>query len=447
MREPTDLRHTDTTELDSLGGDPRASARLLVEEPGHSPRVVMLPEGAEVRVGRARSVELSLDDTRASRIHATLRFDGQAVFIQDAGSSNGTWVDDAAVKGVQRIASGALVRIGGTKIAVVVSSRALAGEAEVPTASGRDVVAVDPATTKLFSLVRRLAASDLPVLIVGETGSGKEVVARALHGHSARAARPFVALNCATLPEALAESELFGHEKGAFTGADARKLGVFEHANGGTLLLDEVGELSPTSQARLLRALPERVIQRVGAPRPMPVDVRVVAATNRDLVAAVARGTFREDLYFRLNGVTVSVPPLRSRPLDLDAIVDRVLAEHGGPWTLGPGVRALLHSYRWPGNVRELRNAIESALALSDGHELRVEHLPPAVRGLDAAVPTGETGAISKLDEIERRSVINALEATGWNQSQAARVLGISRRGLIYKLERYGLKPPPRPRS
>jgi transcriptional regulator with GAF, ATPase, and Fis domain len=339
--------------------------------------------------------------------------------------------------------------IGSTRIVVVASSRdSVRPETHGPVvgtvASGSDVVAVDPAMVSLLALVRRLAASDLPVLVQGETGSGKEVVARLLHRHSRRAGREFLGVNCAALPESLAESELFGHERGSFTGADARKGGVFERADGGTLLLDEVGELSTPNQARLLRVLQEHTLTRVGGTRAVPVDVRVVAATNRDLLVDVARGRFREDLYFRLNGVTVAVPPLRSRPRDIVPMAERVLAERGGGWHLGQGVAAVLQSYRWPGNVRELRNAIECAIALAEGSELRVEHLPPAVRGdLEPTVGDEPSGLRTKVDDLERRSILAALDAAGWNQSRAAQNLGISRRGLIYKMERHGLKPRP----
>jgi transcriptional regulator with GAF, ATPase, and Fis domain len=453
-----DPLRTDTSVVD---GAPTGatSARLLVEETGRPPRVVVVPVGAEVRVGRSATVEVSLDDTRVSREHAVIRFDGRAVLVRDEASSNGTFVDGARITGTRAADPGAVITIGSTRIVVVASSRdSVRPETHGPVvgtvASGSDVVAVDPAMVSLLALVRRLAASDLPVLVQGETGSGKEVVARLLHRYSRRAGRSFLGVNCAALPESLAESELFGHERGSFTGADARKGGVFERADGGTLLLDEVGELSSTNQARLLRVLQERTLTRVGGTTAVPVDVRVVAATNRDLLVDVAKGRFREDLYFRLNGVTVAVPPLRSRPRDIVPMAERVLAERGGGWHLGQGVAAVLQSYRWPGNVRELRNAIECAIALAEGAELRVEHLPPAVRGdvePAAAVAAAAAGAggdepsglRTKVDELERRSILAALDAAGWNQSRAAQNLGISRRGLIYKMERHGLKARP----
>ncbi len=449
-RAVVDPLRTDTSVVDGSSAGGATSARLLVEETGRPPRVVVVPVGAEVRVGRSPTVEVPLDDTRVSREHAAIRFDGTSVLVRDEASSNGTFVDGVRISGTRRTDPGAVILIGSTRIVVVASSRdSVRPETHGPVlgivASGSDVVAVDPAMVSLLALVRRLAASDLPVLVQGETGSGKEVVARLLHRHSLRAGRSFLGVNCAALPESLAESELFGHERGSFTGADARKGGVFERADGGTLLLDEVGELSSTNQARLLRVLQERTLTRVGGTRAVPVDVRVVAATNRDLLVDVAKGKFREDLYFRLNGVTVAVPPLRSRPRDIVPMAERVLAERGGGRHLGQGVAAVLQSYRWPGNVRELRNAIECAIALAEGAELRVEHLPPAVRGDAEPQQTSEEPSAlrTKVDDLERRSILAALDAAGWNQSRAAQGLGISRRGLIYKMERHGLKPRP----
>jgi DNA-binding NtrC family response regulator len=422
-------------------------ARLVVEEPGRAPRMVSLVPGIPVRVGRADDLEISLDDQRVSREHAVFEFDGTNVLLRDLASSNGTFVGPHRIEGSIRIGRGDVVRTGSTRIAVVLAthpSPPLAIRAASVHDNPKDFVAVDPATVSLLALVKRLAASELPVLVHGETGSGKEVVARTLHRYSARAGRPFVAINCATLPESLAESELFGHERGAFTGATSRKVGLFERANGGTLMLDEVGELSIGNQARLLRVLQERVIQRLGSTEAIEVSVRVIAATNRDLVAAVARGQFREDLYFRLNGVTVSVSPLRSRPRDILPLVERVLAERGGGYTLGPGVAGTLQSYRWPGNVRELRNAIEYAVAFTQEREIRLEHLPPQLRGEDGADARDNTSPLrEKVGDVERGAIISALETAGWNQSRAARELGISRRALIYKMERYGLKPRP----
>ncbi|MBK8696259.1 MAG: sigma 54-interacting transcriptional regulator [Deltaproteobacteria bacterium] len=437
---------TDTSAFLAANADCRATARLLVAEHDRSPRVVVLPAGAEVRIGRADFVEVPLEDHRASRVHATLAFDGRSVTVRDEGSSNGTFVAGAQVRGERAVEDGERIEIGSTKIIVLLTLSG-APRPAAPEASGADdeVVAVDPATVALFALVRRLAASDLPVLVQGETGVGKELVARALHRESPRARKAFVAINCATLTESIAASELFGHERGSFSGADARKVGVFESADGGTLLLDEVGELSQANQALLLRALQERSITRVGSTRPVPVDVRIVAATNRDLPLEVEQGRFRQDLYFRLNGVTVQVPPLRSRPRDILPMAEKILASRGGRWTLGPGVAAALESYPWTGNARELRHVIERGMALAERDEILLEHLcltPAAMLG--SVIPSDEPSAFrSRVEDTERRTIVEALASAGGNQSRAARELGISRRCLITRMERYGLKPKP----
>ncbi len=437
--------HTDTSTFDRETDLSRMPARLLVEEVGKAPRTILVVPGMTIRIGRAGDLELSLEDQRVSRVHAVFRYDGRAASLQDLDSSNGTWIGERRVQGPIPVGPGALFRVGSTMIVVLLPELPPGAARAVPmseAAGAFDVVAVDPATVALFALAKRLGPSDLPVLVQGETGSGKELVARTIHQHSPRAQGPFMAVNCATLPDSLAEGELFGQER-VSSGASARTIGVFEAADGGTLLLDEVGELSATNQARLLRALQESTVTRVGAMRPVPVNVRVIATTVRDLAREVSAGRFREDLYFRLNGVTVDVPPLRARPKDIPALVQRVLDEHGGRVTLGTGVAAVLAAHRWPGNVRELRHAVESALALADEGVLKVEHLPQAVRGEPASAESPVSPLRERVDETERKVIITALESTGWNQSRAARVLGISRRALIYKMERYGLKPLP----
>ncbi|MFO0604792.1 MAG: sigma 54-interacting transcriptional regulator [Polyangiales bacterium] len=443
---------TEATEpmRESSAPSPTVGVRLVVEEPGAAPRLAFVYAGQRLRVGRDPEAEVCLNDASASRLHAEVTFDGAVATLADLGSRNKTWLDERPVEGSARLSTGDVFRVGATRFAVVLIAGAAhrlepepAADVE-PLGLGDDVVARDPASVAAFRLLVRLARSRLPVLLQGETGSGKEVAARVVHRSSPRAAGPFVAINCATLAEALAESELFGHEKGAFTGAAARRLGAFECAQGGTLFLDEVGELSEHNQARLLRALQERSVVRLGSTTPVPVDVRVVAATNRDLLNDIARGRFREDLYFRLNGATVMLPPLRARPLDVVPITERVLAEHGGA-ALGPGVAELLRRYAWPGNVRELRHAVEHALALGDGRTVQIEDLPAALRGASTPPPAAdrEPPLQRSIDEAERRAIVGALDANGWNQTRAARALGVTRRALIYRMERLGLKARP----
>ncbi len=436
MTVRTDTRHIDKAVEDKV------AARFYVEEPGAAPRVVEIQPGGEARVGRGDDVEIVVNDRRASRRHALLRYDGARVTVEDLASSNGTFVGGARVTAAPvTLAPGSLLLVGSTRLVLVPSVSVDAGEAPPLVWDDPLVVAVDPETVRLFQRARRLAACDLPVLLTGETGVGKEVVARALHRYSPRASGPFRGVNCGSLTEGVAESELFGHERGGFTGATAQHAGIFESADGGTLLLDEVAELSPSNQARLLRALEERVVVRVGGTQPVPVDVRVIAATHRDLAEEVRAGRFREDLYFRLVGATLRVPALRERPADIAPLARRMLAERAPRVTFGPGVLDVMAAHRWQGNVRELRNAIEGGLALCDGGVFGLEHLPATV---GPAAAQGEAHTLrGRVDEAERREIVRALATHNNNQSRAAKELGISRRALIYKMERYGLKPPP----
>jgi DNA-binding NtrC family response regulator/pSer/pThr/pTyr-binding forkhead associated (FHA) protein len=323
-------------------------------------------------------------------------------------------------------------------------------------ADGGAITCVEESMRRVQALAGRAAAGDINVLILGETGVGKEVLARFIHAASARAARPMVSLNCAALSAALLESELFGHERGAFTGAAQAKAGLLETAPGGTVFLDEVGELPLALQAKLLRVIETREVLRVGGVRPRKIDVRFVAATNRDLEAEVARGGFRRDLYFRLNGMTVTIPPLRERPADIPLLARAFVAElarAGRPRAVGrPEISepamAVLRAHGWPGNVRELRNVIERALLLCDGATLLPQHLPQPVTYADAGagVDGGATGAPTAPARTtapdERARILAALAACGGNQSRAARQLGISRKVLIARLDSYGVARP-----
>jgi two-component system, NtrC family, response regulator AtoC len=317
--------------------------------------------------------------------------------------------------------------------------------------------AVDTRSQQTLILARKVAAAPTTVLLLGETGVGKEVVAELIHRSSPRASRPFVRLDCASLPPTLLESELFGHERGAFTGAEKRKLGYFEAAEGGTILLDEIGELPSALQSKLLTALERRIVTRIGSTEEIAIDVRVIAATNRDLQEEVKQGRFREDLYYRLAVFTIFVPPLRDRPGDIIPLASRFArqfsSELGQP---APGftvaARAALDHYAWPGNVRELRNAIERAVVLTPHGDIDITALPDAIQVRaraegEAASPFQLDGHVpAQLQQMERTAIVAALEACNQNQTQAARRLGISRRSLIYKMERFGLKSPPRSR-
>ncbi|MFN2546092.1 MAG: sigma 54-interacting transcriptional regulator [Myxococcales bacterium] len=313
----------------------------------------------------------------------------------------------------------------------------------------QEMLIADPAMRGLFRLVERLAPSDLPVLIAGETGTGKELIALALHARSRVAKGPFIPVNCAALPEALAESELFGHERGAFSGATSAKAGFFEAANGGTLFLDEVGELPPPVQAKLLRAAETHEIVRLGDSRPVPVDVRIVAATHRDLLADVKAGRFREDLYFRLCAARVAIPPLRNRPQEIPLLartfLERACAQLGIRCpSLSAGAMAQLSAHPWPGNVRELRNLMSSVAALEEGPIVEEIALgerrpdPPGPARAPAksfAVPIGE-----ELKALERVRMAEALEAAGGVQKRAAKLIGMPLRTFVLKLRQYGLR-------
>ena len=302
------------------------------------------------------------------------------------------------------------------------------------------LIGQSPEMVDIYRLVARVAALDTTVLIQGETGTGKELVARAIHYASPRAERPFVAIDCAALPESLFESELFGHERGAFTGAVGSRRGLLETADGSTCFLDEIGELPLGLQAKLLRVLQERVLRRVGGNEPLPVNLRLIAATNRDLRKRVEDGTFREDLYYRLNGVTIAMPPLRERGADIPLLahdfMQRYAAAAGKPLEgFAPEALALLTGYRWPGNVRELEHAVERAVALARSAVILPEDLPPEIRAETARAPELPAPRMT-LEEVKRWYVSAVLEETGGNKVRAADLLGIDRRTLYRILER-----------
>jgi DNA-binding NtrC family response regulator len=323
---------------------------------------------------------------------------------------------------------------------------------------GSALVGHSPAIIEVMKTLARAAPTQATVLLLGETGTGKELVARTIHGYSERNGRRFVAVNCSALAEGLLESELFGHLRGAFTGAAGARPGLFREADRGTLFLDEIGDISPALQARLLRALQEHEIVPVGSETPVKVDVRIIAATHRDIGALVRAGKFREDLYYRLNVVTLHLPPLRDRKQDIPLLMDHFLRElterHGrGPVAVDAEAQHRLLAYDWPGNIRELQNVLERALVLAEQDVIGPEHLPSEVRpgGGPADPPepkadeppsmSSAVNALLSLEEIERRHVLRVLEATGGSREEASRILGISRRTLTRMVQRWGLPP------
>ncbi|HIJ72599.1 MAG TPA: sigma-54-dependent Fis family transcriptional regulator [Candidatus Hydrogenedentes bacterium] len=300
-----------------------------------------------------------------------------------------------------------------------------------------NVAVANPDMVQVFKQAARAAATDATILILGESGTGKQIVAEFVQEQSRRADKPFVTVNCGAIPEHLIESELFGHEKGAFTGADAQRIGRFEEADGGTLFLDEVGELPLSLQPAFLQVLETGTLRRVGGSRDIRTDIRIISATNRDLEEEVKKGAFREDLYYRLSVFPLSVPPLRARPEDILPLADLLLKSRHK--RLSPAAERMVMLYDWPGNVRELRNALERASILSEGPLILPQDLPSNIQHPG---PTREAAGgvlVGNMQEIQRQAILEALEKTGGNKTKAAKLLGIGRRTFIYKLRDYGM--------
>jgi len=313
-----------------------------------------------------------------------------------------------------------------------------------------DIISASPKMESVKKMILKVARSNSTVLIRGESGTGKELIARAVHNQSPRSEEMFQAVNCAAINENLLESELFGHEKGSFTGAHAEKKGLFEIADRGTLFLDEIAELDVGIQAKLLRALQERKIRRVGGTHEISVDVRVIAATNRDLRAMVADGRFRDDLYYRINVLSIDVPPLRERREDIPVLIEYFLRKHTNNSSrpvsgLTPETKKLMNEYSWPGNVRQLESAIERAILLSEGDLITLEDLPSEVRqevgpAVDGAFKLPAEGI--NFEDVERNLITQAMEQTDYNITKAAKLLGLTFRTLQYRLEKFGIKKP-----
>jgi transcriptional regulator with PAS, ATPase and Fis domain len=289
---------------------------------------------------------------------------------------------------------------------------------------------------EVFRLIDRIGPSDKPVLVQGDSGTGKELVARALHEASPLADKPFVVINCAALPETLLESELFGHEKGAFTGAVSAKPGLFEVADGGTLFIDEIGELAGSLQAKLLRVLEDGLLRRIGSVKERRVRVRLIAATNRDMAEEVREGRFREDLFYRINVLTIFLPPLREREGDVQLLVDHFL---GPEWRIDDEVLRIFERYSWPGNVRQLQNALERAKILAEDERIHANNLPPEIVKGATIAPVSQATAGADLESVTKLHIEDTFRRMGGNKARTAKALGIGRRTLYRLLEKYGI--------
>ena len=451
----------DTIDLSQVAGGGDAGIWLLLYHRG-GVEVVPMDDGKEVVVGRAPFAEIALDDLSISRRHARFSMTDGEVHVEDLGSTNATRldgqeIDKAILKEGSEIAMGSVT-------AVLQSIRRTPTVVD-PTLHGKPGQLRDTAGTAMravYDTIERISASDIPVLVQGETGVGKEVVARAIHAESQRAGKPMLCLNCGAIPSQLVESTLFGHERGAFTGAEERKAGVFEAANGGTVFLDEIGELPIAAQAALLRVLEAKCVTRVGSTEEIPVDARIIAASNRDLEDMCATERFRWDLLYRLNAMTIRVPPLRQRVEEIPSLSRALLAEAMSGNTRGPRdfdekAMQLILTHSWPGNVRELKNVVERAAVLAKGPVITEEDLPDRLRPMIAlprpAIAPSQTGAFApviRVDENNRPQfppfkayirqcevdlISAALQATNGNRTEAAKLLQMPLRTLVYKIK------------
>ena len=500
---PSGPRFDETADVESI----RESAReaWLVISSAAGVRTIPLPRQPRIVIGRMHTCDIVIEDDSVSRQHAAILNSGNGLSIEDLGSRNKTKVMGRSLGRGETapLSVGSVVEIGyatmfvqlGRPATTRIGSPSSPPPGGAPAAGGgSSAIIIDPTMQRLYALLGVIAPSPLNVLVLGETGTGKEVFAEAIHDGSLRAKAPLLRINCAALSGSLLESELFGHEKGAFTGALGAKAGLFESAHGGTVFLDEVGELPLDTQAKLLRVIERGEVMRLGSVAPKRVDVRYVAATNRDLQQLIAENRFRSDLFFRLNGFSVTLPPLRKRRSEVVPLARLFLdrAAQGRPYLLTPQAESSLEGYAWPGNVRELKNVVERAIVLAGpGGRIEPKHLqlPDPHTGQDTSDVYGAIEALGPSDTIpptpyggvphlgsqgqqpqqpqmmgptpgfgvpavnpsdlraqreswERQQIVTALEKTSGNQKEAAILLGISRRTLINKIEAYGIARP-----
>jgi transcriptional regulator with PAS, ATPase and Fis domain len=419
---------------------------VVIDGPSRGNRVRV--ENGLARVGSAAASDLSLADFTVSRVHCELRVHPSSIAIKDCGSTNGTYVEGVNVRDGE-VQPGATVRVGRSVFRI----ESVDGNSVVPISDNDrfgELIGASLEMRQVYAILERIASTNSTLLIGGETGTGKDVAARSLHAASSRASGPFVPVDCGAIPENLIESELFGHVRGAFSGAVSDRRGVFEEAHGGTLFLDEIGEMPLAVQSKLLRAIETRSVRRVGGNSERPVDVRIVAATNRALAVCANQGTFREDLYYRLAVVEVTLPPLRARVDDIPKLAAHFFARFSGSeLPLPDAFVAMLARRSWPGNVRELRNFIERSVSLGSIHETPASRLPsigppPSVPAtMDSLIPLHlplKDARQAWTESFESVYVRSMLKKTGGNLTRAAELAGVNRRFMQRLLARLGLR-------
>jgi two-component system, NtrC family, response regulator AtoC len=450
----------ETIDLEHLVATAKSPLSLVLYAPDGA-RVLPLPDGARFVVGRTADADIVIPERSLSRTHARIRADNGVVIVEDLQSKNGTKINGEPIHRAPLRPGDELTM--GSVAAVLLQPESASRWVEQPAdGKGTDGPVIEsPAMIVLYETVERFASSNIPVLIQGETGVGKEVVARSLHDKSDRRDHPMACINCGAIPEQLVEDTLFGHERGAFTGALAQHKGVFETAHGGTVFLDEIGELPLAAQAALLRVLEAKRITRVGSPKEIEVDVRIVAATNKNLEEMCEDGGFRWDLLYRLNAVTLKIPPLRQRTEEIPALARHFL-EHIESQRRAVAIDAVamdhLVRYTWPGNVRELANVIQRASVMAAGRTIGADDLPERVRTkaphpdtADLATRESRARALeeddgeaadfkSQMTRAEIQILVNALERTAWNQTEAAHRLQMPLRTLVHKIKKLGIQ-------
>ncbi len=434
-------QRADKTEILTLPGKPLIlkKARFAVVK-GKDAGKELVVRKPLVTLGTLAENDLVLTDPTVSRNHAVVEEKADGYVVRDLASTNGTFLDGVRVREAY-LAAGSVITVGKTEIAFSPIEERIEASRSSSDRFG-DLIGTSIPMREVFGVLERVAPTDITVLIQGETGTGKELAARAIHDHSRRAKGSFIVFDCGAVAPNLIESELFGHEKGAFTDAVKSRQGALELADGGTLFLDEIGELTPALQPKLLRALDRQEVKRVGAEQTIRTNVRVVAATNRDLHKEAKAGAFREDLYYRLSAVSVFLPPLRKRPEDIEPISAKLLADLAGEIGrklsgLSPEAAEALRSYPWPGTVRELRNVLGRAAALSDGNHIEAKDLFLS-QGRSSDTLDGLSG--KTLEEIEKAAIHATLRSAKGNKTEAAKVLGIAYSTLFEKMKKYGLR-------